>query len=110
LNASGVETSFLKDRVGPSWLHAGADPMAPVDVLVKRLQLEDARLVLAEIAYEQPFEPPAATSSHWRTAVVWWSAAIALGLAFTGISLARTSERIESCGLSLNCEEAGLRP
>ena len=110
LEAAGVETSFLKDRRGAAWMHGGSDPAAPVDVMVRRLQLEDARLVLAEIAYEWPYEARSpATRTSWKTVVVWWGAALALGLAFTGIALARTSEQMRDCGLSWSCE-APARP
>ncbi|MDQ4095101.1 MAG: DUF2007 domain-containing protein, partial [Actinomycetota bacterium] len=63
LAEAGVETRTLKDRSGPgAWLHGGSDPWAPVTILVKRVQLEDARLVLAEISWAQPAVDPEAPS------------------------------------------------
>src|SRR5687767_10584361 len=85
LEASGIETSSIKDRRGAAWLHGGSDPFAPVDVMVRQLQLDDARLVLAEIAYDLPFESPTPAGTSWRTVLVWWGAALALGLTFTSI-------------------------
>lgn len=108
LNEAGIETSFLRDGRGAAWLLAGADPHAPVDILVRKMQLDDARLVLAEISYEQPFPSKAASRPTWKSALVWWATALALGLALTGISLARTSQQLDACESSLSC--AGGRP
>ena len=53
LKHAGVEYRGVKDRYAPgAWLIGGSNPWAPVVVYVKRFQLEDARIVLAEIAYE----------------------------------------------------------
>ena len=110
LEASGIETSSIKDRRGAAWLHGGSDPFAPVDIMVRRLQLEEARLVLAEIAYEIPFEPSPDAKTGWRTALVWWGAALALGVAFTSIALARTADQLERCDPSWRCEQMVTQP
>ncbi|MDQ4145748.1 MAG: DUF2007 domain-containing protein [Actinomycetota bacterium] len=104
----GIETRTLKDRSAPgAWLYGGSNPWAPVVILVKKVQLEDARLVLAEISWAQPsIDPQVATSprevarSH---AIAWWAAALALGLAFTSIALARTADVLHGCELPLVC-------
>ena len=109
LNEAGVETSCLKDRGAPgAWLHGGSNPWAPVTVFVKKMQLDDARLVLAEISWSQPsidpISPPVCEPQAGRRyAVTWWIAAIALGLLFTSIALARTGEVLRSCDLPLVC-------
>ena len=117
LNEAGVETRRFKDRSGPgAWLHGGSNPWAPVAVLVKKLQLDEARLVLAEISWAQPSVDPFEVQTEVRFptkptrtfAVAWWLSAIALGLLFTSIALARTGEVLRSCDLPLVCgsEEA----
>lgn len=110
LEAAGIETSSVKDGRGAVWLHGGSDPFAPVDVMVKKVQFEDARMVLAEIAYDLPYEPERTERSGWKTFLVWWGAALVLGLAFTSIALARTADQLERCGLSWRCERAGTQP
>lgn len=107
LAEASVETRTVKDRSAPgAWLYGGSNPWAPVVVLVKHLQLEEARLVLAEISWTQPAldpavpSPPPTSRSH---AVAWWLAALALGLVFTSIALARTAEGSYSCDIPIVC-------
>ena len=100
LAEAGVETRTFTDRSAPwTWMHAGSDPWAPVSILVRRLQLDDARLVLAEISYELPAAPPPVTreSSRWKGPVLWWSLALALGAIFTGIALIQTVTLMDRC-------------
>lgn len=48
---AGIETRTVKDRTAPgAWLMGGSNPWAPVEVHVRRFQLDDARLVLLEVA------------------------------------------------------------
>ena len=110
LDEAGVTTQVLKDRSAPgAWLYGGSNPWAPVAVLVRRLQLDDARLVLAEISFEAP-----AASRHtvlltrggWRTPLLWWSLALGLGVLLTGAALARTAEALQRCDLPLICGDA----
>ncbi len=77
LGEAGVDVHVLKDRSAPgAWLYGGANPWAPVHVLVRKLQLDEARLVLAEISFEAP---PADRSigmvarRDWKIPVMWWS-------------------------------------
>lgn len=97
LAATGIETSTVVDRSAPgTFLYGGHDPWAPVSVLVKRVQLDEARLVLAELAYEAPpMEPSRRGGSSWRGAMAWWSAAIALAVAFTVLGVVQMIERCE---------------
>lgn len=121
LHEAGIETRRLKDRSAPgAWLHGGSNPWAPVAILVKKWQLEAARLVLAEISWAQPSVDPLEVRSRVQYsqrparsfAVAWWVGAIALGLLFTSIALARTGEVLRSCELPLVCAsgEAGEGP
>ena len=112
LHEAGVETRRLKDRSAPgAWLHGGSNPWAPVAIFVKKLQLEEARLVLAEISWSQPPVDPSEARAQVHSparptrafAVAWWVGAIALGLLFTSIALARTGEVLRSCELPLVC-------
>ena len=107
LAEASVETRTVKDRSAPgAWLYGGSNPWAPIVVLVRSLQLDDARLVLAEISWTQPAIDPAtapaapAPKSH---AVAWWAAALALGVVFTSIALARTAEGSFYCDIPIVC-------
>ena len=97
LAACGVETHRIADRAaGEAWLHNGASPWIPVDVWVRKHQLEDARIVLAEIAFDQPAHEPESPVSRWRAPLAWWTTALALGLIFTGIGFHRMAQYIDS--------------
>ena len=107
LEAAGVEISMVKDRSGPAWLYGGSNPWAPVMLLVRRLQLDDARIVLAEVAFDAP--PATDVSSRprgWRGPVMFWAAALALGALLTGVALARTEQALRNCDLPLVCADA----
>lgn len=109
LDEAGVATHVLKDRSAPgAWLYGGANPWAPVAVLVRRPQLEDARFVLAEISFGAPAAvPPALLERNgWRAPVLWWSLALGLGLLMTGAALARTADVLQRCDLPLICGDA----
>ena len=101
LGEAGVETRTVKDRSEPwSWMHAGSNPWAPVSILVRKLQLDDARLVLAEISFDLPAAPERAIQpreSRWVRPLVWWSIALALGAIFTGIGLLQTVNSMDQC-------------
>lgn len=110
LGEAGVDVAVLKDRSAPgAWLYGGSNPWAPVIVLVRKLQLEDARLVLAEISFQAP---PAERATgvagrwSWKIPVMWWSLALGLGLLLTGAALARTEAALGRCDLPLVCSDA----
>ena len=109
LEEAQVETRTVKDRSAPgAWLYGGSNPWAPVVILVKAMQLDDARLVLAEISLAGPSVDPAqtATPPNRRHAVAWWLTAIVLGVAFTSIALARGVEGAFRCDIPLLCSSA----
>ena len=111
LAEAGIETQSMKDRSGPSWLFNGSNPWAPVTVLVRKLQLEDAQLVLAEVAFAAPpaVEPEPQRHKSWWAPVLWWSAAIGLGILFTALGWVQTNDAMESCRQPSGCE-APARP
>jgi hypothetical protein len=110
LEESGVETRTVKDRTQPgAWLYGGSNPWAPVAILVHRLQLQDAKLVLAEISLDGPAAEPEEEipkKEIRRRAITWWVVAIVLGVLFTLLGLLRTADAIGSCGIPIICEES----
>jgi Putative prokaryotic signal transducing protein len=111
LSEGGIECRRVKDRSAPgAWLYGGSNPWAPVTILVSRLDLESARIVLAEISWAQPAVDPSSPSSSIDSrswALTWWAAAIVLGLVFTSVALARTADSLDSCELPLVCATQG---
>lgn len=107
--AAGVEVRVVKDRSAPgAWLYGGANPWAPVTILVRKIHLTDARIALAEAAFEAPAAHagrPAATGRDWRTPLVWWSLALGLGTLLTGVALSRTAVALDRCDLPLVCTD-----
>jgi Putative prokaryotic signal transducing protein len=85
LNEAGVETTVVKDRFAPgAWLYGGSNPWAPVSVYVRRFQLEEARLVLAEISYQAPSaKEPEPKELPARMTWKWWLVAVAMGIVLT---------------------------
>jgi hypothetical protein len=108
LEEAGVETTTIKDRGRPgAWLLGASDAWAPVAILVRKLQLDEARIVLAELSMEGPpaVVTPSGPRSRWRGPVLWWVTAIGLGLLFTGLGLVQAANDLERCG-SGACETA----
>lgn len=116
LGEAGIESQWIKDRSGPSWLIGGSDPWAPVTIMVRRYDLIPARIVLAEIAYDAPAADTTEAAADpsrmtWKRALIWWALALGLGILFTGTALMRTADTLESCDLPLLCgETSGARP
>ena len=105
LSEAGVEATTVKDRsASGAWLHGGSDPWAPVLILVRKLQLDDARLVLAEVAWEGPAveRGEILADGQWRKPATFWAIAIGLGVLFTALGLAQTAENMKRCG-SVSC-------
>ena len=104
LGEAGIDVRFVKDRTAPgAWLYGGSNPWAPVEVFVKRYHHEDASVLLAEISFQAPAarapRPPSG-----RSALVWWAVALALGLVFTGASLAQIKDQLSLCRIGVLCE------
>jgi hypothetical protein len=114
LNGAGIETRAIKDRsTAAAWLHNGSNPRAPVDLWVRNQSLDDARIVLAEIAFDQPARNSQTGDPcrrDWRTPVAWWASAVALALALTGIALLQTADHLEECRSSAGCEPSTSGP
>jgi hypothetical protein len=110
LGEAGVESRLVKDRFAPgAWLYGGSNPWAPVTVMVRRHQLEEARLVLAEISFDAPSAdtgPP----SQWRIAPLWWVTALGLGALLSVVVLLQTAESIAICKALPFCSETEARP
>jgi hypothetical protein len=109
LQEEGLETRTLKDRSQPgAWLYGGSNPWAPVAILVRSIDLDSARLVLAELAFEapaaEPQRPPSPVTRR-RAAMVWWATAIVLGLTFTALIIAQAARATPGCHLPVLCQE-----
>ena len=113
LSEAGVEARLVKDRSAPgAWLYGGANPWAPATVLVRRVQLNDARLVMAEVSFEGPAHTAdgGVSSSGWRRPLVFWSFALGLGILLTGVALARAADSVDRCDLPLLCADYVTNP
>lgn len=114
LTEEGIEYQLVKDRSGPgAWLYGGSNPWAPVNVMVRKIQFEDARIVLAEASMQAPAADRPRTVSRRRSPLsyrlVWWALALALGALFTGISLTQTARYMQTCH-SASCAKASPQP
>jgi hypothetical protein len=112
LTEAGIETDVLKDRGRPGdWVCIGSDPWAPSSILVRRIQLEDARIVMAEVALSGPDAPPPpdrlGEAPSWKGTLRWWTAALALGLAFTALGLAQAAQDLERRGTPRGSTSSG---
>lgn len=104
LNEDGVATRTLVDKTTPgAWLFGGSHPWAPVTVFVRRFQLEDARIVLAEISIG--LDPPEGEVDDARRGfgLLWWSLALVLGALFTLLSVAQSADVIQQCREAGRC-------
>lgn len=109
LEEAGIETRTVKDRSMPgAWLYGGSNPWAPVTVLVRSIELESARLVLAELAFDTPAvepERPSSRAPRQRVAMLWWVTALLLGLTFTALIVAQAARATPGCQLPILCEK-----
>lgn len=110
LTEAGIESRAMKDVAAPgAWMYGGSNPWAPVAILVKRLDLEDAKLVLAEISYEGPTADELAaqaTERHASFPIVWWVTALLLGVALSVLVLSQVTRWTEmGCQLPALCEQ-----
>lgn len=109
LTEAGVEARLVREKGAPSaWLYGGSNPWAPITVMVRRRQLDDARLVLAEVSFEAPghVRDGIAAEAGWRVPVVWWATALALGVLVTGAALAQVAEAtFARCHVPVLCND-----
>lgn len=108
LAEDAIETRAVKDRGGGgAWLHAGSDPWAPVLVFVRRFQLVDARIVLAEIslASDDQVAPQREETTGRRVSRIWWATAVALGLALSAMAVQQAADQVRFCQLPILCED-----
>lgn len=106
LTEAGLESSSLKERVSvPGWMW-GASPPVPVTVLVRRFQLDEARLVLAEVAFAGPAAvapPPVDPWNRRKGTVLWWLMAVLLGVLFTALAYVSATASAERCRADPDC-------
>lgn len=106
---AGIEARAVPDRGAPgAWLYGGSNPWAPVAILVRLFQLDDARLVLAEISYDGPSAEPAAEppwTPRRSVPALWWATALILGIFFTLVALAEAARAIGPCPLPVVCDD-----
>ncbi len=104
VTAAGIEVRAV---------YGGANPWAPVTILVRKMQLMDARIALAEASFEAPAAQNAvrvAPARDWKTPLVWWSLALGLGILMTGVALSRTAVVLGRCDVPLVCAEPATQP
>ena len=108
LAESGVEGRIMWEKGAPSaWLYGASKPWAPVMVMVRQRQLEDARMVLAEVSFAAPDHVrQAPVERDWRMPVVWWATALVLGAILSGTALAQVAQvTFSRCQLPIFCND-----
>ena len=110
LAEAGIETRTMTDISAPgAWLYGGSNPWAPVSVLVKKIDLDDAKVVLAEISYEGPTTDELserAVERHGAFPVMWWVTAVLLGAALSVLVLSQLTRWTDMrCQLPALCEQ-----
>ncbi|MGH2827384.1 MAG: hypothetical protein ACRDKF_10485, partial [Actinomycetota bacterium] len=102
---AAVETRSIKDRNAPgTWVYGGSNPWAAVMIYVRRLQLIDARIDLAEDSLEIPEEPSVEDRrSRRRVPRMWWATALALGIALSAIAVQQAADQRRFCQLPILC-------
>lgn len=107
LAEAGVEVRTLPDRAAPgAWLYGGSNPWAPVTVLVRHRQLEEARLVLIEISWSGPAAERGRPGPLRRpVSVLWWASAIALGILLTAAALLQATRATAVCAVPASCDD-----
>jgi hypothetical protein len=96
LAEAGVETRTVADRGAlGAWLYGGSNPWAPVTVLVRRRQLQDARLVLAEISLESTSQGRLEQGPA-RASLAWWVVALGLGVILSVVALGQVADVLQA--------------
>jgi hypothetical protein len=104
---AGIETRWIKDRFAPgSWAYGGSNPWAPVLIMVRRIQFEDARIVLAEISLDAPPVERRDTNRRARLPSLWWFTAVGLGALLSMIALLQIAQSLPVCRALPYCIEA----
>ncbi|MGH2699678.1 MAG: DUF2007 domain-containing protein [Actinomycetota bacterium] len=101
-----IEARSIKDRSqANAWLYGGSNPWAPVHVYVRRHQLDDARILLAEISLADD-DAPMPREEHPRRRIprMWWATALVLGIALSTLALLQLAEPDRFCQLPVLCE------
>jgi Putative prokaryotic signal transducing protein len=105
LGEQEIEGRSVKDRSQPgSWLYGGSNPWAPVLIYVRRHQLVDARILLAEISLAEDDAEVNREEPRRRISRMWLATAIALGLAISALALLQIAEPNRFCQLPVLCE------
>lgn len=110
LTEAGIESRTMKDVSAPgAWMFGGSNPWAPVSILVKKLDLDEARVVLAEISFEGPSADRLAARDdelHPAFPVLWWITALLLGAALSVLALSQATRwSTTACQLPALCEQ-----
>ncbi|MBW3594209.1 MAG: DUF2007 domain-containing protein [Actinobacteria bacterium] len=110
LAEAGIESRSMKDVSAPgAWMYGGSNPWAPVSILVKKVDLDDAKVVLAEISYEGPSADRVAGQAaelQGPLRIVWWITAILLGAALSVLVLSQVTRwNGSACQLPALCEQ-----
>ena len=104
---AAIETHSIKDFSAPgSWVYGGSNPWAAVMIYVRRFQLIDARIVLAEVSLEAQDEP-SIPDEHRRRRIprMWWATALALGVALSTIAVQQAADQGRFCQLPILCAD-----
>ena len=104
---AAIETHSIKDFSAPgSWVYGGSNPWAAVMIYVRRFQLIDARIVLAEVSLEAPDEPSIPDERRGRRIPrMWWATALALGVALSAIAVQQAADQGRFCQLPILCAD-----
>jgi hypothetical protein len=107
LAEAAIETHSIKDFNAPgTWVYGGSNPWAAVMIYVRRFQLIDARIVLAEVSLEISEEPLVPEGrSRRRVPRMWWATALALGVALSAIAVQQAADQRRFCQLPILCAE-----
>ena len=103
---AAIETHSIKDFNAPgTWVYGGSNPWAAVMIYVRRFQLIDARIVLAEVSLEAPDEPSVPDERRRRIPRMWWATALALGVALSAIAVQQAADQGRFCQLPILCAD-----
>ena len=115
LAEAGVEARGVKDRrAAGAWLFGGSNPWAPVAVWVRTRQLDDARIVLAQIELDRLDRGAHAAADPDgvapRRAPAWWAVAVGLGVVLALVTALQGAGLAAGCAAGPQRCTAGARP